>query len=119
MEAVHQAILLKQGITSENKFDQYVAQGKLGKGSFGVVVLAQHRFSKVKVAIKVVDKSKIVRHFTTHGQMFQELEVLKLCTYGQCQSVLPLIEHFEDTHYLYIVTKFMPGGDLLNYLMHQ
>lgn len=30
-----------------------------------------------------------------------------------------MLEYFEDAQYYYIVTKFMPAGDLLNYLMKQ
>ena len=45
-------------------------------------MLAQHKFSEVKVAIKMVDKSKISRLFTQNNQMFQELEVLRICTQG-------------------------------------
>ena len=83
------------------------------------MALAQHKFSQVKVAIKIIDKSRISALFTQNGQMFNELEVLRSCTQNQCDGILPLIEHFEDTNHLYIVTKFMPGGDLLNYLMRQ
>ncbi len=83
------------------------------------MALAQHKFSLSKVAIKMVDKSKISALFTQNGQMFQELEVLRSCTQSQCNGILPLIEHFEDSNHIFIVTKFMPGGDLLNYLMRQ
>lgn len=33
------------------------------------------------------------------------------------KNILELIEYFEDVDTLYIVTKFMPAGDLLNYVI--
>ena len=82
LEAVHAAILAKQGFSLENRLEQYQVISKLGEGTFGTVMLAQHKFSQVKVAIKMVDKSKIARLFTQNNQMFQELEVLRICTQG-------------------------------------
>ena len=39
------------------------------------------------------------------------------CTRAQRSTILPMIENFEDAQVLYIVTKFLPAGDLLNYLI--
>lgn len=41
------------------------------------------------------------------------------CTRSQRSAILPLIESFEDDLVLYVVTKFLPAGDLLNYLIKQ
>lgn len=58
----------------------YKLLGKLGEGSFGMVALAQHKFSGVKVAIKSVAKSRIHSSFTENGQEFQELQIMEECT---------------------------------------
>jgi len=73
----------------------------------------------VKVAIKLMAKQTINRVFTSNGQAFSELEVIQECSLAGCPNILEFIEAFEDSQYLYIVTKFMPAGDLLNYLMKQ
>lgn len=44
--------------------NQYQALGKLGDGTFGTVMLAQHLHSKAKVAIKFMSKEKIAKFFT-------------------------------------------------------
>lgn len=55
----HNEILCAQGFPEEKRLDQYEVIGKLGEGSFGVVFLAQHKFSKVNVAIKLMNKANI------------------------------------------------------------
>jgi len=73
----------------------------------------------MKVAIKFTTKNTINRIFVGNGQSFSELEMLYECTSAQIPNIIELIEGFEDAQYLYIVTKFVPAGDLLNYLMMQ
>ena len=33
--------------------------------------------------------------------------------------MLKLVESFEDTEHYFLVTQFMPAGDLMNYLVKQ
>jgi len=74
----------------------------------------------MKVAIKFTTKNTINRIFVDNGQPFSELEMLYECTSTpQISNIIELIEGFEDAKYLYIVTKFVPAGDLLNYLIMQ
>ena len=51
VEYWHKKILSAQGFL-ENRIVQYEPLSKLGSGSFGTVVLSQHNYSGVKVAIK-------------------------------------------------------------------
>ena len=97
--------------------DQYEPLGKLGEGSFGQVVLAKHKFSGAKVAIKVINKENTAKMFS--GQMGQtgEVSIMEECNSGETSYILELIESFEDAESLYVVTKYMPAGDLLNYLV--
>jgi len=36
-----------------------------------------------------------------------------------CKNLLELIEVFEDSEAYYVVTRFMPYGDLFNYICEQ
>lgn len=36
-----------------------------------------------------------------------------------CTNILELIETFEDNDFFYVVTKFMPAGDLFNFVSKQ
>lgn len=108
-----------QGFDPEHHIEQYESLGPLGEGSFGIVVLSQHRYSGAKVAIKIISKARIENTFKVNGQDFQELEILDEVTNSECPNILELIESFEDKEHYYIVTKFMPAGDLYNFLSKQ
>ena len=69
--------------------------GRLGQGSFGTVILGQHKYSGINVAIKVIEKKIIDETFVANGQVFAELEIMKEVT-GNCPNVLELVETFED-----------------------
>ena len=47
------------------------------------------------------------------------MDILRECTETRCLNILELIETFQDAEHFYVVTKFMPAGDLLNYVMKQ
>ena len=40
-------------------------------------------------------------------------------TKDRCRKILELYETFEDSEHIFVVTKLMGGGDLLNYLIKQ
>ena len=71
----HEEILKAQGYY-EDRIDSYQPIGRLGQGSFGLVILAQHKNSKVKVAVKIINKAKIQRAFGDNGQEFKELDIM-------------------------------------------
>jgi len=98
--------------------DQYEPLAKLGEGSFGQVILAKHKFSGAKVAIKVINKENTAKMFS--GQMGQtgEVQIMQECN-SDTSYILEMIESFEDAEAIYVVTKYMPAGDLLNYLVKQ
>ena len=60
-----------------NLFDYYEVGKKLGKGQFGMVMLATHKYTAKNVAIKTVKKlnMKPIEVF----QQRREIEVLKMC----------------------------------------
>lgn len=51
-----------------------------------------------------------------NDQVFQELKIMEEVSCSECPNILELIESFEDKDCFYIVTKFMPGGDLFNFI---
>lgn len=114
----HKEILTAQGFYNK-RIDQYEPLGKLGEGSFGVVVLSQHKFSQAKVAVKVIEKAKINSVYLKNKQTFEELSISEEMARENCSNILDLVEVFEDDQAFYVVTKFMPSGDLFNYICQQ
>jgi serine/threonine protein kinase len=63
----HGEILRQQGFAGNDRINQYIALGKLGEGSFGTVILSVHRFSNIKVALKIMNKDAITRTFINNN----------------------------------------------------
>ncbi|KAI8379196.1 kinase-like domain-containing protein, partial [Radiomyces spectabilis] len=84
----------------------------LGKGNFGKVYLAEHRTTKEKVAIKVVDK----RAFQKSDQIQHAESEQSLCeafaTRMKHKHIVDVHEVIADDHSIYIVMEYMQGGDL-------
>jgi serine/threonine protein kinase len=87
----------------------------LGQGSFGKVTLCTHKLSKVKVAVKSIDKAGIKRTFTANSQVFEEMAIMEKLARESCPNLLELVETFEDDEAYYVVSNYMPGGDLYRY----
>ena len=54
----------------DDLLSEYNELSFLGKGGFGKVVLAQHKNSLSKVAIKLIDKSRLTAVYTNCDEVF-------------------------------------------------
>nr|CDS18133.1 tyrosine protein kinase csk [Echinococcus granulosus] len=92
----------------------------IGKGEFGEVTLRRYRqeangkTSSVKVAVKRIKQ-------TSRRALVGAMEVAVMCTLhmdSTCDKrhLLPLVGWYVEAEYLYVVTEFMSGGTLLDYL---
>nr|XP_033785970.1 SNF-related serine/threonine-protein kinase [Geotrypetes seraphini] len=84
----------------------------LGRGHFAVVKLARHVFTGEKVAVKVIDKTKLDSLAT--GHLFQEVRCMKLV---QHPNVVRLYEVIDTQTKLYLILELGDGGDLFDYIM--
>lgn len=66
------------------------------------------------VAIKKLDKGQIVRSKNGIQQLMNEIRVH--WTLEQCESVVKLIQLYEDEHSVYVVLEFQPKGTLMTVL---
>uniref|UniRef100_A0A1B0AM47 SNF-related serine/threonine-protein kinase n=1 Tax=Glossina palpalis gambiensis TaxID=67801 RepID=A0A1B0AM47_9MUSC len=90
----------------------YDLEETLGSGHFAVVKLARHVFTGAKVAVKVVDKTKLDDVSKAH--LFQEVRCMKLV---QHPNVVRLYEVIDTKNKLYLVLELGDGGDLYDYIM--
>ena len=74
-------------------------------------MLAKHKKNQKQVAIKVITKAnmKPIEIF----QQRREIEVLKMC---QHQSIIKLVDLFENSDNYFIVLEYMAGKDLFDYI---
>ncbi|XP_011647737.1 SNF-related serine/threonine-protein kinase [Pogonomyrmex barbatus] len=90
----------------------YDLEETLGRGHFAVVKLARHVFTGEKVAVKVIDKSKLDEVSRAH--LCQEVRCMKLV---QHPNVVRLYEVIDTQTKLYLILEFGDGGDLYDYIM--
>ncbi|KAF4103538.1 SNF-related serine/threonine-protein kinase isoform X1 [Onychostoma macrolepis] len=84
----------------------------LGRGHFAVVKLARHVFTGEKVAVKVIDKTKLDTVAT--GHLFQEVRCMKLV---QHPNIVRLYEVIDTQTKLYLILELGDGGDMFDYIM--
>ncbi len=90
----------------------YDLEETIGEGHYAVVKLARHVFTGEKVAVKVIDKSRL--DAATRTQMLQEVQLMKLV---QHPHVVRLYEVIDTASKLYLVLEFADGGDMYDYIM--
>ncbi|XP_071043858.1 cAMP-dependent protein kinase catalytic subunit 1 isoform X17 [Parasteatoda tepidariorum] len=84
----------------------------LGTGSFGRVMLVQHKSSKDYFAMKILDKQKVVKL----KQVEHTLNEKKILQAVSFPFLVKLDYHFKDTSNLYMVLEYVPGGEMFSHL---
>ncbi|KAF7261596.1 hypothetical protein EG68_01110 [Paragonimus skrjabini miyazakii] len=84
----------------------------LGTGSFGRVMLVQHKTSKNYYAMKILDKQKVVKLKQVEHTL-NEKRILQAISFP---FLVRLDYHFKDNSNLYMVLEFVNGGEMFSYL---
>ncbi|GAX14330.1 aurora kinase A [Fistulifera solaris] len=92
--------------------DDFEIGKPLGKGKFGSVYLAREKKSKYIVALKVLDKSQLVRANVEH-QLRREIEIQ---SHLRHPNILRMYGYFYDSKRIYLILEFSPGGELYKQL---
>ena len=102
---------IKKAIGYVKFTDLYEIKEVIGKGKFGVVNLGIHRKTGQQVAIKILNKENI-KSIEDKELVHIEIGILKLCHHP---NIVRLLDHLENTDYIYIVTEYIEGGTLGQY----
>ena len=92
--------------------DQYEIISKLGEGNFSIVYLSTHKLTKERVAIKVLDKTKI-KNISDKTRIEREISILKKLHHF---NIINIYSTIEDKNTIYIIQEFVSGKDLLEYI---
>ena len=92
--------------------DNYSFERTIGQGHYAVVKSARHIFSGERVAIKIIDKTKLDKVSKEH--LFQEVKCMKLVKHP---NVVRLYEVIDTPSKLYLVLELGDGGDLYDMIM--
>ena len=97
----------------EYKIGNYLIKKTLGQGTFGKVKLAIYLPTDEKVAIKILEKDRIVEK-DDEIRLKREFDMLALFNHP---NVILVAEIFESTDRYYSVMEFCEGGELFNYIV--
>lgn len=87
----------------------------LGEGTFAKVKFARNTETGDNVAIKIVNKEKILKHKMVE-QIKREISTMKLIKHP---NVVQLYEVMASKTNIYIVLEFVTGGELFDKIFHQ
>ena len=93
-----------------NPLDKYENIEYLGKGTFGVVRLYQDKRTKEKVAIKIINKKKIINKYH-ETSIKRELDILQNI---QHINIINTKHILNDSKNIYIIMEYCEKGELFN-----
>lgn len=90
----------------------YILEGTLGRGQTGLVKLGVNCVSKKKVAVKIIDRTKLSEQVLSKVE--REIAIMKLIDHPH---VLGLYDVYESKKHLFLVLEHVSGGELFDYLV--
>ncbi|XP_010547427.1 PREDICTED: calcium-dependent protein kinase 28 [Tarenaya hassleriana] len=94
--------------------DHYTIGKLLGHGQFGYTYVATDKANGDRIAVKRLDKSKMVYQIAVED-VKREVQILKALS-GH-ENVVQFYNAFEDENYVYIVMELCEGGELLDRIL--
>lgn len=91
--------------------DYYETKEQIGLGASGQVIRAINRMSGTLVAVKIVNKQGL--DAASELRIRREIRILQLAKH---ENLLELYDVFETCERLYLVTEYIEGGTLYDYL---
>ena len=105
-EEVVNSLTLKQ-------IGQYRIGKALGEGTFGTVRLGQHMETKQKVAIKILEKTKIAQ-MSDVGRVAREIKILKSIKHP---NIIELYDVIDTNSAIFMIMEYAAGGELFDYIV--
>lgn len=103
---------LKMGPAIDH-IESYEIHKSIGEGTFGKVKLGYHKATREKVAIKVLEKARIVDEADIQ-RVIRELQILKMIRHPH---IIQLYEIIETDTEIFLIMEFASGGELFDYIV--
>lgn len=95
------------GLNPGTFHDEYQMGKELGRGTFSVCRLCEHRATRKQYAVKIINKAD--------HDCREEVEIL--LRYGNHPNIVSLYSVHEDFNYVYLVMELLKGGELLDRIL--
>ena len=92
---------------------QFILGKKLGEGTFGVVRVATHYLTGEKVAVKILDKKKILEE-TDKTRLEREIKLMKILRHP---NIVHLYSVIQTTQFIYLIMEYVSGKELFDYII--
>lgn len=99
-------------LKNSSRLSNYKIEETIGEGTYGKVKLATHLQTNEKVAIKIIDKSRLI-HDGDNDRIKNEINILSQLNHP---NILKAFEVFEDESNYYIAMERPAKGDLFKYI---
>ena len=93
----------------------FILGQKLGEGTFGVVRMATHIITGEKVAVKILDKQKILKE-SDLSRLEKEIRILKMLHHN---NIVHLYNVIQTSSTIYLVMEYIDGKELFEYIIHK
>ncbi|KAJ3119255.1 Map microtubule affinity-regulating kinase [Nowakowskiella sp. JEL0407] len=90
----------------------YKFEKNVGEGNFAKVKLATHTITNEKVAVKIIDKTKLDKQ--TAKKLFREVRIMKLLNHPH---IVRLYEVIDTPKELFLIMEYCAGGEIFDYLV--
>lgn len=102
------------GHRKENIENNYIFEKIINSDHTGLVRLASHKISGQKRAIKTIQKDTISNDMKLRARFFTEVDILRSADHP---NIIRLYEFYEDITHFHLVTEYVPGGELFDYII--
>ena len=100
---------------SKDIIGDYLIKQKIGEGTFSKVKLGINMFTGQKVAIKILNKKKLIEEEGIE-RVIRELKILSELNHPNIIKIYKIIE--DEKHY-YVVMEYCEEGELFNYIVEK
>ncbi|KAH8379572.1 hypothetical protein KR009_005653 [Drosophila setifemur] len=97
------------------KIGHYQLGATLGTGTFGKVKIGEHQITRVKVAVKILNRQKI-KSLDVVGKIRREIQNLKLFRHPHIIKLYQVISTPSD---IFMIMEYVSGGELFDYIVKQ
>lgn len=103
---------IEASIRKQKTFGDFILGNKIGKGAFGVVLLATHKKTEENVAIKQLEKARIV-HKADKIRIEREMKILEKLKH---KNIVQLYEIIESNTRIDLIMEYANGRELFDYI---